>query len=366
MKAGIKSKYSVVGLMSGTSLDGLDVTHCIFRKSPSGWRYDLSGFTTIKYSAQWLEQLGNAHLLGGEDLLALDAAYGSYLGKVSRDFIDRHKFKTDFISSHGHTVFHQPKKKFTCQIGNGYSLHVASGLPVVCDFRMQDVAMGGEGAPLVPAGDKFLFHQYDVCLNLGGIANLSVDIRGKRHAFDICFCNMGLNYLMAKINKTFDRDGAMAAAGKVDEGLLKALQKINSKLAVKRPSLGREIFENQIKPLLDNEMISLEDRLCTLTESAAREIINGIREQKGRQTVLCTGGGTFNSFLITRMLYLGGDDITFMIPDDEVVKFKEAIVFGFLGVLRVRGEVNCLKSVTRATKDSSSGTMIGFKIAGGI
>jgi anhydro-N-acetylmuramic acid kinase len=134
---------------------------------------------------------------------------------------------------------------------------------------------------------------------------------------------------------------------------------------VKRPSLGREIFESQIKPLLDNERIPLEDRLCTLTESAAVEIIKAVREQKGRPTVLCTGGGAFNSFLITRMLYLGGDDITLMIPEDEVVKFKEAIVFGFLGVLRVRGEVNCLKSVTRAAKDSSCGTMIGFKIADG-
>jgi anhydro-N-acetylmuramic acid kinase len=360
MKTDMKSKYRVVGLMSGTSLDGLDVTHCEFRKSPSGWKYSLSKSATVKYSGAWLERLANAHLLGGEHLLELDAEYGAFLGKISRNFIDRHNLRTDFISSHGHTVFHQPKKKFTYQIGNGYSLHVASGLPVIYDFRMQDVAMGGEGAPLVPAGDKLLFHEYDVCLNLGGIANLSVEVKGKRHAYDICFCNMGLNYLMSKINKAFDRGGMMAASGEVNPGLLKRLQKISSKFTFRRPSLGREIFERYFKPLIDDKKISIEDRLCTLTESAALEIVNAIREQKSQPTVLCTGGGTFNSFLITRMLYLGGDDITFMIPEDEVVKFKEAIVFGFLGVLRVRGETNCLKSVTRATKDSCSGTMIGF------
>lgn len=346
--------------MSGTSLDGLDITHCIFQKFKSGWKYTLSKYAMVKYPAQWLSKLSKAHTLGGEELIALDAAYGSYLGKVTLDFIQRHQLKVDFISSHGHTIFHQPPKRFTYQIGNGYSLFAASGFPVVCDFRMQDVALGGEGAPLVPVGDKFLFHEYDVCLNLGGIANLSVALKGKRYAFDICFCNMGLNYLASEVSKSFDKDGAMAASGTVDNALLKALNKIYSKFQVKRPSLGREIFENQIKPLLGNENISVQDRLCTFTESAAMEISKAIKSSKGNANVLCTGGGTFNAFLIARMLHYGGDDITFIIPEAEVIKFKEALVFGFLGVLRVREEINCLKTVTKAVRDSSAGTMIGF------
>lgn len=357
----MKSKYQVIGLMSGTSLDGLDITHCVFQKFKSGWKYSLSKSATVKYPEKWLQKISTAHMLNGEELAQLDAAYGTYLGKTALDFVRRNNFKLDFISSHGHTVFHQPPKGFTCQIGNGYSLFAASGFPVVCDFRMQDVAFGGEGAPLVPAGDKLLFQEYDVCLNLGGIANLSADVKGKRNAFDICFCNMALNHLAAKIDKRFDAEGEMAASGSVNQGLLKELQKINSRFLKKRPSLGREIFENQIRPLLDNEKISLEDRLCTVTESAASEITNAIKTLKGNPQVLCTGGGTFNSFLIARMLYLGGDDITFIIPEDDVVKFKEALVFGFLGVLRVRNEINCFRSVTKATRDSSAGTMIGFK-----
>lgn len=358
----MKSKYSVIGLMSGTSLDGLDIACCVFRKLKSGWDYSIQKQETVRYPEPWLKRLSGAHALGGEDLLALDAAYGTWLGDVTRDFIQRNGLKVDFISSHGHTVFHQPAKGFTAQIGNGYSLHAASGLPVVCDFRMQDVAFGGEGAPLVPAGDKWLFHEYDVCLNLGGIANLSLDVKGKRLAFDICFCNMGLNYLASEVSKRYDKNGKMASNGEADSGLLRSLGKIYSKLRARRPSLGRELFEAQVEVLLKNKKLSLEDRLCTFTESVAIEIVKAITSHRKRAKVLCTGGGAFNSFLMSRMLQHGGDDLTFIIPDEEVIKFKEAMVFGFLGVLRVRNEVNCLKTVTHASRDTSSGTMIGFRV----
>ena len=356
----MKSKYKVIGLMSGTSLDGLDIACCVFQKLKSGWKYTITAQDTVRYPSGWMRRLSEAHTLGGEDLMALDASFGTYLGVLTRDFVRRQRLRVDFIASHGHTVFHQPARGFTTQIGNGYSIHAASGIPVICDFRMQDVALGGEGAPLVPAGDKWLFHQYDVCLNLGGIANLSMDIKGKRHAFDICFCNMGLNLLAAEISKRFDRNGELASEGEVNKGLLKALDKIYSRIRSKRPSLGRELFQDQVEQLLKDTSLSLEDRLCTFTESAAKEICYAIASQKREAKVLCTGGGAFNSYLISRMLHYGGDDLTFIIPDDEVVKFKEAMVFGFLGVLRLRNEVNCLKSVTNASRDSTSGTMIGF------
>lgn len=357
----LKSKYKVVGLMSGTSLDGLDLAYCVFQKVASGWKYQIEKASTVRYPAEWLSRLSEAHTLGGQELMAVDASYGAYLGKATRTFLDKHGLKVDFVASHGHTVFHQPDKKFTTQIGNGYSLHVASGLPVICDFRMQDVAFGGEGAPLVPAGDKLLFHEYDVCLNLGGIANLSVDVKGKRLAYDICFCNMGLNFLAGEASMKYDKNGELAAEGTVNKGMLKSLDKIYSKLRRKRPSLGREIFEKEVLAVIKDKSIPLEDRLCTFTESAAREICDAIKDHRPRARVLCTGGGTFNAFLIARMLDNGGDDITFMIPDEDVVKFKEAMVFAFLGVLRVRNEINCFSSVTHALRDSSSGTMIGFK-----
>jgi anhydro-N-acetylmuramic acid kinase len=244
-------------------------------------------------------------------------------------------------------------------MGNGNAIYNATGIPVVCDFRSLDVIRGGEGAPLVPAGDKFLFHDYDVCLNLGGIANLSMDIKGKRIAFDICFANMALNYLASKVGKPFDAYGDMASEGEVDKTLLKKLTKVYNSFRKKRPSLGREIFEQQIKPLLDDKSIPLEDRLCTVVESTATEIIQAIILKKNAK-VLITGGGAFNSFLIARMLDITGDDATLIIPDEQIVKFKEAMVFAFLGVLRVRDEVNCLKSVTGALQDSSAGILVGF------
>jgi anhydro-N-acetylmuramic acid kinase len=356
----MKSKYKVIGLMSGTSLDGLDIAYCVFQKLASGWKYSIDHYATLKYSRAWSAKLSGAHALTGEDLMALDAAFGSFLGKATRDFMERYQLKADFVASHGHTVFHQPSKGFTTQIGNGYSLHAACGLPVVCDFRMQDVALGGEGAPLVPAGDKYLFQEFDVCLNLGGIANLSLDLKGRRYAFDICFCNMGLNYLAAEVSKSFDKNGSMASDGTVNPGLLKRLTGINAKFRSKRPSLGREIFDEQIAGVLKDKKVPLYDRLCTFTESIAIEICDAITTNRRQEKVLCTGGGAFNSFLITRMLHHGGDALTFIIPEEEVIKFKEAMIFAFLGVLRARNETNVLKSVTKATKDSSSGSLIGF------
>lgn len=356
-----KTKYKVIGLMSGTSLDGLDIAFCEFTKLASGWKYAIEKFTTLRYPASWQKRLSQAHTLGAREFMELDAAYGTYLGATAKKFVTLYGLRVDFISSHGHTVFHQPDKGFTTQIGSGHSLHAASGLPVVCDFRSMDVALGGEGAPLVPAGDKFLFHQYDVCLNLGGIANLSLDEKGKRHAFDVCFCNMGLNFLAAQVSEKFDKNGGMAAQGEVNDKLLLALSKVYSKFRNKRPSLGRELFEKNIAGLLSGTAIPVEDRLRTFTESAAMEICSAILARKLKARVLCTGGGAFNGFLIARMLELGGDDLTFIIPDDEIIKFKEAMVFGFLGVLRLRNEINCLKTVTHASRDTSSGILIGFK-----
>ncbi|MBT1704660.1 anhydro-N-acetylmuramic acid kinase [Chryseosolibacter indicus] len=355
-----KDKYKVIGLMSGTSLDGLDIAFCSFIKKEKGWSFKIDKAETVKYSSSWMNKLSQAHQLSGEQLIELDISYGELLGALTKDFLVRNKLKADFIASHGHTIFHQPRRKFTYQLGNGNAIHAITNTPVVYDFRSLDVVLGGEGAPLVPAGDEFLFDEYDVCLNLGGIANLSTKVKKQRLAYDICFTNMGLNYLASLVKKSYDKDGVMASTGEINSELLKSLNKIYNKFRNKRPSLGREMFELQILPLLNNKKIPLEDKLRTFTESAAREIIDAIVSHKKNVKVLCTGGGAFNSFLISRMLELGGDDVTLIIPEDEIIKFKEALVFAFLGLLRIRGEVNCLKSVTGASKDSSGGILAGF------
>jgi anhydro-N-acetylmuramic acid kinase len=352
--------YTVIGLMSGTSLDGLDIAYCRFSRNRAGWDYKIEAATTLKYSTSWLKKLSTAHTISGEELMSLDAAYGKFLGDSIRKFISKNGAKADFIASHGHTIYHQPENGFTYQLGNGNTIHAITSLPVIYDFRALDVALGGEGAPLVPAGDKFLFSEYDICLNLGGIANLSCDVKNQRIAYDIAFCNMGLNYLMASIGKTFDDGGNLASQGDVNRKLLAQLNAVNKRFRKKRPSLGRELFENHLQPLADNKSISLPDKLRTFTESSASEIAFSILELKKNARVLCTGGGAFNSFLISRILDHVGDNATLVIPDDEIVKFKEAMVFAFLGVLKARNEVNCLKSVTGASKDSSGGVMVGF------
>lgn len=346
--------------MSGTSLDGLDIAFCSFTRGTLGWKYAIKTATTIKYSAILKKKLSTAQHLSGEALVALDVEYGKFLGKTCADFIRRHKIKPDFIASHGHTIFHQPKKAITVQIGNGNALHAACGIPVIYDFRSLDVQLGGEGAPLVPVGDKLLFAEYDVCLNLGGIANLSMDIKKQRIAYDICFINMGLNYLMEKIGKAFDDRGELASTGSVNTAMLGKLNRVYAALRLKRPSLGREIFEQRIQPILDEPGIPIEDKLRTVIESSAAEIASAVVSVKENAKVLCTGGGTFNAFFVSCLLEHFRDRAALIIPEEEVVKFKEALVFSFLGVLRLLKQPNCLKSVTGATRDSSGGVLVGL------
>jgi anhydro-N-acetylmuramic acid kinase len=357
-----KDVYKVLGLMSGTSLDGLDLAYCTFKRTDAGWTFSIQQAETLKYTSAWQKTLATVHTCSGEDLVALDIAYGHLLGEACRAFLSKHKLNVDFIASHGHTVFHQPGKGFTFQLGNGQALYASAGKPVIYDFRSLDVLYGGQGAPLVPAGDKHLFHEYDVCLNLGGIANLSLDVKGKRLAWDAAFVNMGLNYLAGKANKAYDAGGAMAAQGELHAGLLKSLTKAYAPLREKKPSLGRELFEKKFQPLLDNDTIPLHDRLHTFTVASAREVGDAMLGSVGNRqaSVLCTGGGAFNHFFMSCLLDHCEDRVSLIIPDETVVKFKEALVFAFLGVLRSRHEVNCLKSVTLASRDSSSGLTVGL------
>lgn len=352
--------YKVIGLMSGTSLDGLDIALCHFSNMKTGWRYAIKTAATIKYSSAWIKKLSSAQHLTGEDLVSLDINFGRFLGQACKEFIQKHNIKADFIASHGHTIFHQPAKGVTYQIGNGNALHAACGLPVIYDFRSLDVLLGGEGAPLVPVGDKLLFGEYDVCLNLGGIANLSMDVNKQRMAYDVCFMNMGLNYLAAGMGKRFDDDGKIASSGSVSASMLKKLDKVYALTRAKRPSLGREIFERRILPILNGSNINIEDKMRTFIESSAIEIAHTIVSKKKNAKVLCTGGGTFNSFFVSCLLDHCGDNAALIIPEEKVVKYKEALIFSFLGVLRLKGQANCLKSVTGASRDNCGGVVIGL------
>lgn len=347
--------------MSGTSLDGVDIASCTFQLKSSQWQFKIEKAVTIPYTSSWITKLSTAHLLSGEQLVELHSVYGTYLGERCKKFMQLYGIKqVDFIASHGHTIFHQPERKFTFQLGDLHAIHAAAGKPVAGDFRSLDVALGGQGAPLVPLGDQLLFQDYDVCLNLGGIANISQQVKGKRVAFDVCFANMGLNYLATKAGKAYDEGGKMASDGALNSRMLTDLSKAYGKISKDRPSLGREFFEHKIKHILDREDISLPDRLHTFTESIAISIASSLQYSKKRITVLCTGGGALNAYLVYRLMDQCGDRADLIVPEAEVVNFKEALVFAFLGIRRVRNEINCLKSVTRASRDSSSGVLVGF------
>jgi anhydro-N-acetylmuramic acid kinase len=342
--------FQAIGLMSGTSLDGLDICFAKFEKQNS-WNFEIIKAETTSYSKTLEDQLKNSIKLSPEELLELNSEYGFYLGKTVKNFIEKHQIENiDLIASHGHTVFHQPQKKFTLQIGDGRAIKIETGLPVIYDFRSQDVLLGGNGAPLVPIGDELLFSEYDACLNLGGFSNISLKINNKRIAFDIAPVNIVLNKLAQQFNKKFDENGDLARAGKINDELLVKLNSLEFYQRAHPKSLGIEWCHENIFPLFGS--IETTDILATFTEHAAQQISNVFNENQ-LKNVLCTGGGTFNQYLIEKIKNKTNTEI--IIPKKELIEYKEALIFAFMGVLKLNHEINVLSSATGSSHDHSSG-----------
>jgi anhydro-N-acetylmuramic acid kinase len=338
--------------MSGTSLDGVDIAFCEFVEN-NGWQFRLLKGDTIPYNSDWQNRLSTAQDLPAYEFSKLNVDFGEYLGNLVKEFCTDNALSPDFVSSHGHTIFHRPLEKVTLQIGSGAAISASSQLPVVCDFRSLDVAMGGQGAPVVPVGDKYLFSEYDYCLNLGGIANISFDENGNRKAFDICACNMVLNHYAAKRNLSFDEDGKMAAAGKINRELLMELASLSYYKKSFPKSLGREDVERDVFPVIEKYSLSVEDVLATFSAHIGDQVASTIGMKGGK--MLVTGGGAFNKTVIKQI----SDKVKVQtqIPDKDIINFKEAIIFGFLGVLRMRNMVNCLSGVTGAETDNCGGAV---------
>jgi anhydro-N-acetylmuramic acid kinase len=348
-------KYKVIGIMSGTSLDGLDIAYCEFVKNRK-WKFKIVHAETIKYSKDWKTKLGEAIKLKKNNIDSLNIEYGNYIGKEVLKFMNRKKKYPDFISSHGHTVFHQPEKGITLQIGDGKIISSICKLQVVNDFRSGDVALGGQGAPLVPIVDKILFSEYEFCLNLGGIANISFDNpKEERIAYDICPVNLVLNDLATLLGKELDSEGRFASKGKLNESLLEKLNALPFYKTKSPKSLGREWVENKFIPVLFTFNIPVQDKLRTAVEHIAIQITNAVNSPFTirNSSLLVTGGGTYNKFLVERIAFHSKCKI--IIPDDKTIQFKEAMAFAFLGTLKMRGEINILKSVTGAKRNSSGG-----------
>ncbi len=352
-------RIQAIGLMSGTSLDGLDVCCCTFQRQDDKWTFHIDCAKGYGYPDDMKQILGTgAQKMNALEFITFHSAYGKFLGERVNEFMQEFGVRPDIIASHGHTIFHEPQKKIMFQIGDGAAIAAETRIPTVSDFRRLDIMLGGQGAPLVPIGDKYLFADYDYCLNIGGFSNISLTQEGKRIAFDISPVNYVINHYCRQIGLEFDRDGEIARRGRICEELFKELNGMDFYHQSGPKSLGREWVETLVYPMLERYGLSLEDKLRTFYEHAAYQISRVIKahpHSNGSGKLLVTGGGAFNKFLIERMDALCPCEI--IIPDRQIIEYKEALIFAFLGALYMADIPSCLASVTGAQMDNIGGML---------
>ncbi len=351
--------------MSGTSMDGVDLAYCELGENEGKWNYRILQAETVPYSDKWRIRLSQLRKQTALTYVKTHTFYGHYLGELAAGFIEKHNLEPDFIASHGHTVFHQPQGGITAQVGDGAAIHALTALPVISDFRILDVALFGQGAPLVPIGDKLLFGEYDFCLNLGGFANLSADSDGNRIAFDVSPCNIALNRIARNLGQDFDDGGGIASRGSINYELLKELDGLAFYQEFKPKSIGREWINSTFWPVVrhfDQNKESQENLMKTLVDHISGQIADAIEHYAGEEVdkarVLITGGGAYNAVLIDHLR--SQCDAQMIVPEDQLlIEYKEALIFALLGCLRLRQEINTLASVTGASRDSVGGAMWG-------
>jgi anhydro-N-acetylmuramic acid kinase len=358
-------QYNVVGLMSGSSLDGLDIAFVRFDETAGKWKFDLAETACYPYPDDWQENLSGLTGLSARDYLLMHTAYGHYLGNCVNDFLEEKSlaFQVQLIASHGHTAFHIPSRYMTAQIGDGAAIAAVTGIRTITDFRSADVALGGQGAPIVPMGEKLLFPEYDFFLNIGGIANLSSNLE-KFIGFDLCPANRILNLLASDTEKGYDENGRLASEGQIDNQLLNRLNEFEYYKQSYPKSLSNEFGLQQIYPAVREAGLSMRDALRTYVQHIVVQTKRGITSVIGEKNdskhfrLLITGGGAHNRFLTECLsIELSSYGIECVIPSEKLVDFKEALVIALMGVLRWREDVNVMHSVTGASKDSINGAI---------
>jgi anhydro-N-acetylmuramic acid kinase len=344
----------VLGLMSGTSTDGLDIAAVRFNQQNQQIVYNLLDTQFVPYTSVLEKKLMEAPLLSGRELRRLDIEFGRFLADEVLKFIDKKTWKASLIGSHGHTVFHVPKDGYTMQIGCGATLASLTGTPVVCDFRQGDVALDGQGAPLVPIGDQMLFASYDYCVNLGGFANISCNREGHRVAWDICALNVVLNALASEAGLKYDEGGQMAANGKKISDLLKQLDTLEYYSQPAPKSLGTEWVEYNIKPVLNRYSHEpLVDRIHTFTLHVAQKIGG---ELKGKSSkAYFSGGGCNNNYLLSLIKKYSEAEV--IAAEPSLSDFKEALIFALLAYLRWYGRLSTIPTVTGASRAIPAGAV---------
>ncbi|CAF3351952.1 unnamed protein product [Rotaria socialis] len=365
----------VIGLMSGSALDGLDIA-CVDFSSVGAyptekWAFNIVHAETIPYSGDWAKTLSTATELDARSYLLLHTSYGHYLGRCVNDFIAKYNLKLDdidLVASHGHTVFHEPWNGMTGQIGDGAAISAETRLLVVNDLRSMDVAYGGQGAPIVPIGEIHLFNEYRLLLNIGGIANITD--RKYQIAFDICPANRMLNKLVQQhFNKEYDENGEYSSKGTVNEILLNKLNQLDYYKKTYPKSLSNSFGLNIVYPLLESDSIDIHDTLRTYIEHIVQQTSNAIQliienEKQDKSVyakckILITGGGAHNKFLFQCLKSKLEEKFSIEVeyPDVNVVDFKEALIMAFIGLLRIQNKTNVLASVTGAKIDSIGGAV---------
>jgi anhydro-N-acetylmuramic acid kinase len=359
--------YRVIGLMSGSSLDGLDIAYVHLHETAGKWSYEIIKADCYPYSNEWANKLSTAISLNARDYLLLHTAYGRYIGELVNRFIadNNLQYQVQLIASHGHTTFHIPAQRMTGQLGDGAAIAAVTGINTVTELRAMDLALGGQGAPIVPIGEKILLRDHEFFLNLGGIANLSVNHPEKYVAFDVCPANRVLNMLAEKAGKAYDEGGNMARKGKVDESLLEKLDTLEYYAQPYPKSLANDFGTDVVYPIVENAGLSTEDALRTYVEHICQQVKKAVEtllshapSSNGELTLLATGGGALNGFKVERLRELLNDlNVKLVVPGHELVQYKEALVMALIGVLRWREENNVLASVTGAERNSIGGAV---------
>ncbi|RBN49595.1 anhydro-N-acetylmuramic acid kinase [Flavobacterium psychrolimnae] len=354
-----KEKYTTIGVMSGTSLDGVDLAYIVFTVKNNKWEFEILESQTISYPNDWLNKLKIAVDFSEAQLKKLNQDYTQLLATIISSFIEKYDIKNlDTVCSHGHTILHQPQNGFTLQIGNLPEIAALLNQTVVCDFRIQDVQLGGQGAPLVPIGDRILFSEYDYCMNLGGFSNVSFEQNKERIAFDISAVNTVLNFYANQLGLDYDDKGSISRTGICNKELLNELNALDFYQKKHPKSLGLEFVKETVLPIIEKYSIPIEDKLHTFTEHVALQIALALPNKNGN--LFITGGGAYNDFLIER-IHHHLPKIKLIIPSAKILEFKEALIFALLGILKLRGEINVLSSVTGAKTDHSSGMIYSPK-----
>ena len=353
--------YKVIGLMSGSSLDGLDIVYTELHENRGEWSFEIIAADCYEYDTEWKEKLQHAISLNAQDYLLLHAAYGHYLGKQVNRFVEENNlhFKVGLITSHGHTTFHLPAQKMTGQLGDGAAIAAQTGINVVSELRALDVAFGGQGAPIVPIGERLLWKEYSMFLNLGGIANISFKTESNYIAFDVCPANRVLNMLVSQMGHEYDDGGSIAASGTINESLLQQLNALPYYQQSYPKSLANSFGTDEVYPLVETAGLPVPDALRTYTEHIVLQIVAAVsNSQISNSKLFITGGGAFNTLLIQRLSEAFQPfAIQVIVPDENTIKYKEALVMALIGVLRWREEYNVLSSVTGARRDSIGGAM---------